>query len=675
MNRPQIKTSDQFKRYRDKERNRTAPIPAVLGDGHTHIEVGTEGVYVWARIRGDSRQIVRVRGVDDMIKLDDTPILVEKVPGDGKTVYRYLGRNDSREYSSDSQSAYVGPHAPQHQRGDWGSGGYDPLDVFNRGLIELRGQSQATPDMTVYVTPGEYVMNGVWHYWNGGSTGAFVAPTDNRMDLIYLGADLALHVLAGTDMPGPPTPPTVPTSNCFPIAWVLLTNATTSIDENAIANAKIIGTETGGYTSTHNFLSATHPDTLADSPVLGDIVAANGTPKWERIAGNVATVLKFLGQIGTGSVSALPAWQSLPLEGQTTYYLQDTASDIATYKAMVANSLTGSASVSTSGLGAGNTVLKNWATSAGLPGLSVIPAGIYDVHLHAAQTVVGGKTSLVYGEVWEVTAAGVDIAKIGTTGVSTPLTGSNAEYELAFALTSAYIMASTASRLVLRVYANVSGGGSAPTVIIYYGSSTNDSHLGIPSANAGGNSSFADTKANILAANKPIGTFALATDTNEIFVSIGSTSWVKVPFSMVADLALPDIGYTQSSSRIGINPPGGGIDGDITDYIFSNDAIGSNTNTANASATRIPVRAFNSTLQIYVSGAWQTIVSNFIFKEDSLWGYALEHMPVGFTMYLEVMTGSSLNNLGLNGLPLVNHYNLSMGAYPVPAISGGRTIG
>ena len=50
---------------------------------------------------------------------------------------------------------------------------------------------------------------------------------------------------------------------------------------------------------------------MAAAPVLGDLVAANGTPAWARLAGNTTATRKFLRQTGTGTVSALPAWDTL----------------------------------------------------------------------------------------------------------------------------------------------------------------------------------------------------------------------------------------------------------------------------------------------------------------------------------------------------------------------------
>jgi hypothetical protein len=67
---------------------------------------------------------------------------------------------------------------------------------------------------------------------------------------------------------------------------------------------------TGCLTSVtaHNLLSATHGDTVAHTPVLGDLIYANSTPAWQALAGQIASTKKYLAQTGTGSVSAAPSW-------------------------------------------------------------------------------------------------------------------------------------------------------------------------------------------------------------------------------------------------------------------------------------------------------------------------------------------------------------------------------
>lgn len=66
-----------------------------------------------------------------------------------------------------------------------------------------------------------------------------------------------------------------------------------------------------GAGSNHNLFSATHPDTVVASPVLGGIPYANATPAWQELAGNTTTAKQWLSQTGTGTISAVPAWSAL----------------------------------------------------------------------------------------------------------------------------------------------------------------------------------------------------------------------------------------------------------------------------------------------------------------------------------------------------------------------------
>jgi len=85
------------------------------------------------------------------------------------------------------------------------------------------------------------------------------------------------------------------------------------------------------------------------------------------------------------------------------------------------------------------------------------------------------------------------------------------------------------------------------------------------------------------------------------------------------------------------------------------------------------VRIKNNVFQTYMDGAWQDVVTNFRFREDENGEYELEHKPVGFDWWIEVNSGNS-DNLGLNGLPIVQNYKVSMGAYPVPLEVDGGTF-
>jgi len=88
-------------------------------------------------------------------------------------------------------------------------------------------------------------------------------------------------------------------------------NVTLTLADDAGNDRVNVTVAAAGGVTTHNLLSATHPDTVAAAPVLGDLIAANGTPAWSRMAGNTTATRKFLRQTGTGTVSAVPAWDTL----------------------------------------------------------------------------------------------------------------------------------------------------------------------------------------------------------------------------------------------------------------------------------------------------------------------------------------------------------------------------
>jgi hypothetical protein len=79
---------------------------------------------------------------------------------------------------------------------------------------------------------------------------------------------------------------------------------------NAATSDWVNGSCAGG-SSSHNLLSATHTDTVTASPVLGDLLYANSTPAWTKLAGNTTTTKKYLAQTGNGSISAAPAWGTI----------------------------------------------------------------------------------------------------------------------------------------------------------------------------------------------------------------------------------------------------------------------------------------------------------------------------------------------------------------------------
>jgi len=85
------------------------------------------------------------------------------------------------------------------------------------------------------------------------------------------------------------------------------------------------------------------------------------------------------------------------------------------------------------------------------------------------------------------------------------------------------------------------------------------------------------------------------------------------------------------------------------------------------------IRNNSGTFQIYLNEIWNDIVINFRFREDDSGAYELEHKPVGFDSWIEVNSGNS-NVLDLNGLPIIQQYKTSIGAYQVPLQIDGGTF-
>lgn len=163
----------------------------------------------------------------------------------------------------------------------------------------------------------------------------------------------------------------------------------------------------------------------------------------------------------------------IPGAGVFIYYLQDTASAVATYKQLLPTPYTPKTTESYTPAN-GTHVIQNYITQAGVPGLTFIPAGQFEFHIHASRA---GGPFAVYAEFWETNASGADINIIGTTE-QTAVDTTETEYRLFFINRNPYVMATSASRVVCRVWAVTS---SSATARLYVGD-TSDSHIAFPSS-------------------------------------------------------------------------------------------------------------------------------------------------------------------------------------------------
>lgn len=176
-----------------------------------------------------------------------------------------------------------------------------------------------------------------------------------------------------------------------------------------------------------------------------------------------------------------------------------------------------------------------------------------------------------------------------------------------------------------------------------------------------------DTRANILASSPTLRTVALSTDTLEVFLWDGAT-WYVAPLELDAENSTPDMG-AYNSDGLGVSDRQGYYSNVITDKVLHHMVIGHNDRTETGG-----IRVSGSEMQAYLSGAWATVVTGFRFFQDATSQVGeLEFRPTGYANYYGVADGNG-NDLGFNGLPLVQQYNASQGVYPAKIVVDGGTF-
>jgi len=165
-----------------------------------------------------------------------------------------------------------------------------------------------------------------------------------------------------------------------------------------------------------------------------------------------------------------------------------------------------------------------------------------------------------------------------------------------------------------------------------------------------------DTKVNILAKTPAAGRMAYATDTLEFYLYDG-TNWKVMPLELETETSTPDMG-AYNADGLGVSDKAGYYKEAITDKDITNSRILSSDRAEEGSIRTTTAGVF----QVYLNSTWNNVVINFVLREDSSGVYELEHAPVGFDWYYEVMSGNS-DNLGLDGRPIIQQYTSNMGAY------------
>lgn len=218
---------------------------------------------------------------------------------------------------------------------------------------------------------------------------------------------------------------------------------------------------------------------LSPLNTLGDTLYFDGTNN-VRLAPNTSTTLKVLTQVGDGTNSTAPSWQPVPASGEYNYFFVNIASDISTYLEMI-NPVSGVEAYVTDATPANAKVIQVFATNSGIPGITFIPSGIWEMRIHGYKSG-GTKTVRLYGNIYKRDLGGIETL-LGTTGLTSALTTVEQDLGSVNVTIGDTILLST-DRIVCKIVESITGTGSAPTSITIGFAGTTSARLSFPGSNA-----------------------------------------------------------------------------------------------------------------------------------------------------------------------------------------------
>lgn len=164
---------------------------------------------------------------------------------------------------------------------------------------------------------------------------------------------------------------------------------------------------------------------------------------------------------GAGNMS----WQALPGSALSIQFMYATASaDPNTYRKLLPSHSTGIKQTLSFASLTNGAVIEEFVTEVGSPGADFLLDGIYHLHIHAAKTA-GTKVLQISGKIYKRTYPSGTETLLGTTDLSTALGASEAPYDLDLVLGELDVDVS--DRIVVKIYATVTGAGTDPTCALY----------------------------------------------------------------------------------------------------------------------------------------------------------------------------------------------------------------
>ena len=225
----------------------------------------------------------------------------------------------------------------------------------------------------------------------------------------------------------------------------------------AVWNLEINGTTVTGVTWSPNTLTVAQSDGTNYNATISAFTAFNYTDGGQQ-----------LGRVLTSDANGNASWQVQAVGTSLTYFFNNLSAGTNTYYQAKTDVQTQALETITNLNVVNNQFLAGFITDAGQPGLTFIPGGIVNLHIHAANTNSGKATEL-YFELYKRTTGGTETL-LGQSNLTPTLGGLQSGYETELSISATTL--NVTDRFVTKVYARVTGGGPAPHIDLYLADGT-----------------------------------------------------------------------------------------------------------------------------------------------------------------------------------------------------------
>ena len=217
--------------------NKKQRVHGVLGNGAGTVDIDGMPDFVYFRPVFSTRELWKVIHRNANVpRWNDFPVVVEQLEDSNDYQVISVDWNALAE-QTDIALHYIKEHAQQHIINEQHIP-HDPVWIYRRGIVLLRGEPADNGKLQIYVKPGDLCFRDM-PYWPGGYGPELddYKPASGYVWIThYITRDLDVDIqVSSTNASAPVSPP----AGCIPICYVKLSSDATEITENDIYDARL----------------------------------------------------------------------------------------------------------------------------------------------------------------------------------------------------------------------------------------------------------------------------------------------------------------------------------------------------------------------------------------------------------------------------------------------------